>query len=403
MERQKQIVYEEKQILKKDHIIFWGAVFCFWFATYIYVPVFGLYLDNIGFSYSAIGIVLGSYGVTQILLRFPFGILSDVLSPLRKQLLISGFAMSLLSCCIFLLFDSFIMVITARLLAGMTAAMWVMATVLYSQYFTKDQSSKAMGILQFLTVLPQFVSMAVSGYLVHLFGWMFPFWIGVAVSCIGLILSFYIKDNGPRHTAKGMALSDYVKQTLRLPDLKVITTLSFLAHAVLFMTVFGFTPIYAESVGIDEKQLIWIMCAFFIPQTLASVWCIFYKVKAADALIWISYVITAVFFSLLPFAETLFAVCVIHAVTGLTLGFIFPLLVSKVAQLGTPQLKMSVMGFYQSFYALGFFLGPVVAGKTAELFGLREVFWFAGALSLAGAGVMLVSKQFSIRTKSRRG
>ena len=69
--------------------------------------------------------------------------------------------------------------------------------------------------------------MAVSGYLVHLFGWMFPFWIGVAVSCIGLILSFYIKDNGPRHTAKGMALSDYVKQTLRLPDLKAITTLSF--------------------------------------------------------------------------------------------------------------------------------------------------------------------------------
>ena len=225
MERQKQIVYEEKQILRKDHMIFWGAVFCFWFATYIYVPVFGLYLDNIGFSYSAIGIVLGSYGVTQILLRFPFGILSDVLSPLRKQLLISGFAMSLLSCCIFLLSDSFIMVITARLLAGMTAAMWVMATVLYSQYFTKDQSSKAMGILQFLTVLPQFISMAVSGYLVHLFGWMFPFWIGVAVSCIGLILSFYIKDNGPRHTAKGMALSDYVKQTLRLPDLKAITTL----------------------------------------------------------------------------------------------------------------------------------------------------------------------------------
>ncbi|TWK79629.1 Inner membrane transport protein YajR [Bacillus paralicheniformis] len=403
MELQKQIVYEEKQILRKDHIIFWGAVFCFWFATYIYVPVFGLYLDNIGFSYSAIGIILGSYGVTQILLRFPFGILSDVLSPLRKQLLISGFAMSLLSCCIFLLSDSFIMVITARLLAGMTAAMWVMATVLYSQYFTKDQSSKAMGILQFLTVLPQFVSMAVSGYLVHLFGWMFPFWIGVAVSCIGLILSFYIKDNGPRHTAKEMALSDYVKQTLRLPDLKAITTLSFLAHAVLFMTVFGFTPIYAESVGIDEKQLIWIMCAFFVPQTLASVWCIFYKVKDADALIWISYVITAVFFSLLPFAETLFAVCVIHAVTGLTLGFIFPLLVSKVVQLGTPQLKMSVMGFYQSFYALGFFLGPVVAGKTAELFGLPEVFWFAGALSLAGAGVMLVSKQISIRTKSRRG
>ena len=122
-------------------------------------------------------------------------------------------------------------------------------------------------------------------------------------------------------------------------------------------------------------------------------WCIFYKVKAADALIWISYVITAVFFCLLPFAETLFAVCIVHAVTGLTLGFIFPLLVSKVVQLGTPQLKMSVMGFYQSFMR-SVFLGPVVAGKVAELFGLPKVFWFAGALSLAAACIMLFPNSF---------
>ena len=49
---------------------------------------------------------------------------------------------------------------------------------------------------------------------IFLFGWMF--WIGVALNhASDYFLSFYIKDNGPRHTAKGMALSDYVKQTLR--------------------------------------------------------------------------------------------------------------------------------------------------------------------------------------------
>lgn len=93
-------------------------------------------------------------------------------------------------------------------------------------------------------------------------------------------------------------------------------------------------------------------------------------------------------------------VCLIHAVTGLTLGFIFPLLVSKVVQFGTPQLKMSVMGFYQSFYVLGFFLGPIAAGKAAEQFGLREVFWFAGALSLAAAGVMLFQSSLRFEEKA---
>lgn len=402
MELQEKLIFEEKQIAKKDHAMFWGAVFCFWFATYIYVPVFGLYLDRIGFSYSAIGTILGSYGITQVLLRFPFGILSDVLSPLRKQLFVTGFAAALLSSLIFLLFDSFVMVITARLLAGITAAMWVMATVLYSQYFPKEHSSKAMGILQFLTVLPQFVSMAVSGYLVHLFGWMFPFWIGAVFSLIGLVLSFYIKDNGTREPVGRMPVSDYVKQTWRLPRLKTITLLSFLAHAVLFMTVFGFTPIYTETIGIDEKQLLWVMCAFFIPQAAASVWCIFYKIKSVSAVILICYVITGLFLCVLPFAKTLLSVCLIHAVIGLTLGFIFPLLLSNIVQIGSPKLKMSVMGFYQSFYAIGFFLGPIAAGKVAEQLGLGEVFWFARVLSFAAAAVAVVSRPFG-KTKSRRG
>ncbi|MGV2549569.1 MFS transporter, partial [Bacillus licheniformis] len=81
--------------------------------------------------------------------------------------------------------------------------------------------------------------------------------------------------------------------------------------------------------------------AFFVPQPLDSVWCIFYKVTAADALIWISSVMSAFLFSLLPFADTPFAVCIVHAVTGLTLGSLFPLFVSKVVPLVTPQLKMS--------------------------------------------------------------
>lgn len=47
------------------------------------------------------------------------------------------------------------------------------------------------------------------------------------------------------------------------------------------------------------------------------------------------------------------------------------------------------MGFYQSFYALGIFLGPLLAGKTAQLFGLAAVFYGAGSLAFAAFLVML--------------
>src|SRR5690349_1312241 len=113
-----------------DHVLFLSTVFCFWFATYIYVPTFSLYLETKQFTYSAIGIILGSYGVTQVLLRFPLGILSDILHRLRKQLYIGGFAVAIISGLLLVWFDSFLAIFIARLLAGITASMWVMATIL---------------------------------------------------------------------------------------------------------------------------------------------------------------------------------------------------------------------------------------------------------------------------------
>ncbi|MDI5789296.1 hypothetical protein PO124_15315 [Bacillus licheniformis] len=115
--------------------------------------------------------------------------------------MISGFAMSLLSCCIFLLSDSFIMVITARLLAGMTAAMWVMATV-YTRSIYKDQSSKRWASCSFNGPSPihQHGSQRLPRPFVRLD---VSVWIGVAVSCIGLILSFTLKITGPAIRPRG--------------------------------------------------------------------------------------------------------------------------------------------------------------------------------------------------------
>src|SRR5690606_2921675 len=105
-----------------------------------------------------------------------------------------GFVASLISCVFLVYFDSFFMIMTARLLAGITASMWVMATVLYTYYFSVNQSSKAMGTLQFVTVATQFISMAISGFLAEQFGYSFLFWIGAIASILGIGFAWKIKD-----------------------------------------------------------------------------------------------------------------------------------------------------------------------------------------------------------------
>lgn len=371
-------------IARKDHINFLAATFCFWFAIYIYAPVFGVYLQTVGFQFSAIGIILGAYGITQILLRFPLGVLSDFLQTIRKHLLVIGFLAALASSLMLVYFESFAMVLIARLLSGVTASMWVMATVLYSHYFSADRASNAMGIMQFVTVATQFFSMAVSGWLVHMFGWDFPFWIGAGASVLGAFFAWNIKEvHTESFTAPKNALR-HISATIKIPGLKMLTVLSLIAHAVLFITIFGFSPIYAADLGVEEKSFIWLTCAFFVPHALASLSLVFYQLdnRWNKTVLAVCFFVTAVFLFAVPFSESLASLSIVHLFIGLALGFIFPVLLSEVVLAGPPEFKMSAMGFFQSFYALGIFLGPLAAGMIAEKRALGDVFTSTGVLCI---------------------
>lgn len=379
----------------RDHLNFIAMVICFWLAIYIYAPVFGVYLENINFTYSAIGIILGGYGVTQVLFRFPLGILSNYLQGIRKHLLIIGFVMALTSNLMLVYFDSFVAILIARLLVGITASMWVMATVLYSFYFTALQSAKAMGVMQFVTVATQFFGMAISGYLVYFFGWHFPFWVGVVTSAAGIYFAWKIKDShNEGEDVVHLHMKQHIKEIIKIPNLIALTLLSLVAHAVLFITIFGFTPIIAASFGVPEKSFIWLVCAFFIPHMLASISFVFYELpnRFIKTQIVGGFTVTAICLISIQGAQSLLTLSLTHAGIGLALGLVFPLLLSEVVRVSPGNLKMSAMGFYQSFYAIGILAGPFLAGIFASSFGLAEVFLYTGLVCLVVAimaGILL--------------
>lgn len=52
-------------------------VVLFWFAQYVYVPFQTPYLSTMQVSSSMIGIIIGIYGFSQMVLRMPIGIMAD--------------------------------------------------------------------------------------------------------------------------------------------------------------------------------------------------------------------------------------------------------------------------------------------------------------------------------------
>ena len=60
------------------------AIFMFWASLYMYVPILPTHARSLGAGEGQIGLILASYGLTQLLFRLPLGLLSDRLR--RKKL-----------------------------------------------------------------------------------------------------------------------------------------------------------------------------------------------------------------------------------------------------------------------------------------------------------------------------
>ena len=118
----------------------------FWFSTYIYAPIMPTYVKSLGASYFLVGLILGCYGVGQMLLRVPIGILSDRLNK-RKVFICFGMASLVISSLGLYFFTNPLLILIFRSFSGVASAFWVIFTVLYSSYFHENAATKAVGVL----------------------------------------------------------------------------------------------------------------------------------------------------------------------------------------------------------------------------------------------------------------
>lgn len=77
----------------------------YWFSLYTYIPFQVPYLYALNVTPSIVGIILGLYGASQMILRFPFGIISDYFGK-YKIFIVLGSLLSAVSCIIKIVYPS---------------------------------------------------------------------------------------------------------------------------------------------------------------------------------------------------------------------------------------------------------------------------------------------------------
>lgn len=372
---------------------------------YIYVPILSPYLSSSNYSLQFIGIVLASYGFIQLLFRLPIGIWSDFTQK-RKPFILLGMVCSVLSCLLFLIPNGWIWPVLARAVAGICASTWVAFTIMYSSRFERKDVPKAMGQISLYTVTGQFLGMIVSGWLSEATHYSNTFVYGAIIGVFGCLLAIFLYEKPVIKTndtpSQGMSFK-LVRSALSSKTLITASILSMLAHGVLFITMFGFTPLKAVELGSSGLQLTILIACFMIPHALAAKAShVMLRIFNYSGTFTIAFIASGLCTLAIAFIESLPLLYVTQMINGFAQGLHLPLFLAYAIREASKQTQATAMGLYQAVYSIGMFSGPFIAGILNEHFNLDSGFIFGSILALLAICYIGWMQMFEARKSNRR-
>ncbi len=364
-----------------------AATACFWGALYLYVPILSPYSEVVGAPMRLVGLIVSSYGFSQLILRIPVGIWSDRIGR-RKPFIVAGFVISAGAAAWLALANGAWGILAARTLTGVSATMWVVITVLFSSYFRPERAGYAMSLIMFTTSISQLTSTLLGGLVAERYGWTAPFWGAVLIGAVGFLLSTRIEEVETRKM--GLSLGELARVG-RERSLVLISLLAALYQFNSFVTVYGFTPNYAVTLGASKAELGWLSLISTLPTAAASLasGSVLAKRFSEMQMVVGGFVLVCLSTIAIPYSNTMFDLYWTQGLGGIGRGLIFPVLMALSIKTVPQEKRATAMGFFQSIYALGMFGGPAISGVVAERFGLDGAF-FAAAFVLVVGGIASV-------------
>ena len=366
--------------------IFCAVTVLYWFSLYTYVPILPVYASSLGASYKLVGLVVGSYGITQLLLRIPQGILSDRWRK-RKIFVVTAMGVSAISAIGMQLFPDVTALLIFRGLSGVAATAWVIMVVLFASYFSPAEAPKAYGIMNSVSFTGQVAGMFAGGLVAERWGWSAAFVLAAVGAMLGLILSLFVRESVPK-AGTPMRLAQ-VPSIVRNFHVLLAAVMAILVQLLVYGTVFGFVPLAARNLGATNFELGLLTTLSALPSIVASMlsgtW--FVRRMGRQRTLCAGFLMLSVSVAVVPFLDSMIQLYGSQLIGGFGRGLVFPLLMALSVKSVGEETKATAMGVFQSLYAFGMFLGPVMVGFVGDMAGLNAGFWLCALVGLAGVGI----------------
>jgi len=383
--------------------LFCAVTLLFWMSMYTCVPILTPFAESLGASHGMAGLIVGMYGLSQMLLRIPVGVMSDRLHK-RKAFIVFGFVFSVLAGVGILFSNDLLWLVLLRALAGAAAATWVDFTILFASYYRKEETTRAIGTISLFNSLGQMLGILLGGVVADLYGWEAAFLLGAAVGVVGAAGAFFVvekfDDGGRPITLQGVA---------EVASDRILLTVSFLAilfQLLTFATVFGFTPVYAEALGATKTDMGILTFCSTLPMAIGA-WVggrTLARTIGERNVIILGFLLSGAFTLAIPFTSSFWMLVATQALAGLGRGLTTPVLMALSIKHMSDGRRATAMGFFQAIYGFGMFAGPYAMGLLGDALTLEQGFVILGVfgcstallsrwmLQRAGAGTTAAAK-----------
>jgi len=373
---------------KKPHVaVFLVCTFFYWFALYAFVPTMTPYLADLGISFSMIGLIGGSYGFSQMLLRIPLGVLSDKLGK-RKMFILLGVLIAAVSSAGMFFTQNAYLILVLRFFTGVSASAWVVFTVLFMGYYDKSKHASRVSYLFMMNGLGLMSSKFLGGLIAEHFGHEYSFLLGGAAGFVALLLVFFITEKAPE--IKELPTLKSLFGVVKNKNLMVMSILAIFLQMVIHSTINTFTPQAAAQVGADLMELGILSTVASIPAIISSFVCgKLFSSRNINVcyVIAISFIFKLIGALIIPFTDSMVAVYVSTVILGFAGGVSMSALLGFCTKTVDENRRSTAMGFFQAIYGFGMFTGPVIMGLIVDRSGISSGFFAAAAF--AGAGLVL--------------
>jgi MFS family permease len=343
-------------------------------------------------SKTAILSFIVAFGITKAITNYFTGKLANRFG--RKNLLLFGWILAIPIPFILINAESWNWVIFANILLGISQGLtWSSTVVMKIDLVGEKDRGLAMGLNEFAGYFAVGLVAFLSGYIAQKYGITpYPFYLGIGISIIGFLLTlFFVKDtrvfvHQENTTNKTEKLDNvFLETTFKNKTLSAITQAG-LVNNLNDGMIWGLLPIVLLSLNYDSQN-IGIITAIY-----PTVWGFGQLVtgKMSDVyskkkmLFW-GMLLQGIAILFIPFAKQFYQLAAISAFLGLGTALVYPTFLSAIAQATTPHQRAESIGTFRLWRDLGYAIGAIISGITADLFGIDYAIILIGVITIVSS------------------